>query len=154
MDISLKSLEEAVSLRRTIETLEKRLDVILQGSPSTSPPHRGPVPLALADVMARLAALDVAYLKRYGGEYDVSPVEWFRGRLRQALDGTWVFNTFAGQNGVVGVELGLVDTNWWSNTLPSDAAIEVHIDYTRIFGGDRTYLSIVLTSVLSSRFTE
>src|SRR6266480_1503260 len=38
MDISLESLEEAVSIRRKIETLEKRLDAILQGSPSTSSP--------------------------------------------------------------------------------------------------------------------
>jgi hypothetical protein len=41
MDISLKSLEEAVSIRRKIETLEKRLDAILQGAPSRSPTRSG-----------------------------------------------------------------------------------------------------------------
>jgi hypothetical protein len=38
MDISLKSLEEAVSIRRKIETLEKRLDAICKDP--RQPPHR------------------------------------------------------------------------------------------------------------------
>jgi hypothetical protein len=108
----------------------------------------------VADDMARLAALDVVYLKRYvAGDENSVVSEWFRGRLRQALDGTWVFNTFAGQNGVVGVELGLVGTNWLSLTFPG-AAIRVDIEYTIRMDNVPTYLNIGLTSVLSSRFTE
>jgi hypothetical protein len=55
MDISLKSLEEAVSIRRKIETLEKRLDAILQGSPSTSSPRRGKRRMS-AQARAKIAA--------------------------------------------------------------------------------------------------
>jgi hypothetical protein len=59
--------------------------------------------MALADDLNRLAAQDVVYLMRSfaGGSTEV-----FRGRLRQALNGNWVFNAFAGQNGVVGFDLG------------------------------------------------
>jgi hypothetical protein len=110
--------------------------------------------MAVRDDMVRLAALDVVYLQRYvaGSEGSVV-IEWFRGRLRQALDGTWVFNTFAGHNGVVGIELGLVGTNWTSDESP-DVGIQVDIIYTIMMGNVPTYLDIGLRSVLSSRFTE
>ena len=41
MDISLKSLEEAVSIRRQIAALEQRLGALLGGSPSSPSTHRG-----------------------------------------------------------------------------------------------------------------
>jgi hypothetical protein len=37
MDISLRSLEEALNIRRQIGSLEKRLSALLRGSPSTVP---------------------------------------------------------------------------------------------------------------------
>src|SRR6266567_4445219 len=60
MDISLKSLEEAVSIRRQIGSLEKRLSAILGGSPSTVPStHRGKrrmSPQARAKIAAAMKA--------------------------------------------------------------------------------------------------
>jgi hypothetical protein len=42
MDISLDSLEQALSIRRQMETLEKRVSTLLGGAPSTTAlTHRG-----------------------------------------------------------------------------------------------------------------
>jgi len=66
MDISLESLEEAVSIRRKIETLEKRIDAILQGSPSTSSPRRGELRMS-AESRARIAAaMSARWAKKKG----------------------------------------------------------------------------------------
>ena len=59
MDISLKSLEEALSIRRQIGSLEKRLDAILQASPSSSPTRGGKrrmSPQARAKIAAAMRA--------------------------------------------------------------------------------------------------
>ena len=59
MDISLKSLEEALSIRRQIGSLEKRLDAILRASPSSSPTRRGKrrmSPQARAKIAAAMKA--------------------------------------------------------------------------------------------------
>jgi hypothetical protein len=44
MDISVKALEAAVSIRRQIDNLEKRLSSLLRGAPASFGPHRGPRP--------------------------------------------------------------------------------------------------------------
>src|SRR5947208_16265949 len=41
MDISVKVLQQAISIRRQIDTLEKRLSSMLRGSPASSPPRTG-----------------------------------------------------------------------------------------------------------------
>lgn len=51
MDISVKALEEAVSIRRQIYTLEKRLNSILRGAPT-----RAAAPRVSAATRAKLAA--------------------------------------------------------------------------------------------------
>ncbi|MFZ3374461.1 MAG: hypothetical protein WA183_02795, partial [Chthoniobacterales bacterium] len=55
MDISLKSLEEAVSIRRQIGLLEKRLGAILWTS-SSSFPRRSGEPRMSAQARAKIAA--------------------------------------------------------------------------------------------------
>src|SRR5438045_8771380 len=59
MDISLKSLEEAVSIRRKIGSLEKRLDAILRTPPSSPATRRGKrriSPQARAKIAAAMRA--------------------------------------------------------------------------------------------------
>src|SRR6266852_802571 len=66
MDISLKSLEEAVSIRRQIGSLEKRLDAILQTSPSSSPTRRSKGRMS-AQARAKIAAaMRARWAKRKG----------------------------------------------------------------------------------------
>ena len=83
--------------------------------------------MALSDDLNRLAAEDVVYLRKAvpGG-----PAEVFRGRLRQAGNGNWLFKTSTGQNGVIGFELGQVGamSNWSSSESPN-AGIQVFISY-------------------------
>jgi hypothetical protein len=54
MDTSAKALQEAISIRRQIDTLEKRISSILGGSPS-SPSHKGRRRMSAA-TRAKLAA--------------------------------------------------------------------------------------------------
>ena len=55
MDISVKALQEAISIRRQIDTLEKRLSSILGGTPASSTP-RGARRHMPAATRAKLAA--------------------------------------------------------------------------------------------------
>jgi hypothetical protein len=76
------------------------------------------IAMAVADDVKTLAAQDVLYLS-HAQEYQVaglagspeSPTPFttvYRGRLRQALNGDWVFNTSTGQNGTIEFLLGPV----------------------------------------------
>ena len=83
--------------------------------------------MAVSDDLNRLAAQDVVYLSRciQGGQNSTSK-QVFRGRLRQALTGNWVFNASIGQNGVVGFDLGMATEIWGSGESPA-AGIQVNI---------------------------
>ena len=67
MDISLKSLEEAVSIQRQIGSLEKRLSAILGGLPSTVPStHRGKRRISPQARAKIAAAMRARWAKRKG----------------------------------------------------------------------------------------
>jgi len=55
MDISVKALEEAISIRRQIDNLEKRLSTILSGARARPPAAVGKRPVSAA-TRAKLAA--------------------------------------------------------------------------------------------------
>ena len=91
--------------------------------------------MAVIDDLNRLAAQDVVYLTNNmnaaaGG--GAVATEVFRGRLRQALNGNWVFNASTGQNGVVGFDLGGVGGagSQWNSAESPATGIQVTIDYT------------------------
>jgi hypothetical protein len=56
MDISIQALQEAVSIRRQIDTLQKRLSLILRGSRASSATARGGRRSMPAATRAKLAA--------------------------------------------------------------------------------------------------
>ena len=107
--------------------------------------------MAVIDDMNRLAALDVVYLRR---SFGISS-EVFRGRLRQSLTGTWVFNTSTGQNGAVGFTLGGVGQNWNSGESPA-SGIQVSITNTLFQAPNlpTMYEWITLTSIIPTEFQE
>jgi len=92
--------------------------------------------MALTDDLNRLAAQDIVYLTR---TFSAMPMgmagggpgstEVFRGRLRQALDGNWVFNASTGQNGVVGFMLGSVNPNSWNSSESPASGLQVTITF-------------------------
>jgi hypothetical protein len=67
MHISLDSLEEALSIRRQMDTLEKRLSTLLAGSPSTAAvTHKGKRRMS-AQARAKIAAaMRAQWAKRKG----------------------------------------------------------------------------------------
>jgi hypothetical protein len=87
--------------------------------------------MAVVDDLRKLAAEDVVYLT-YRMLYTVgapipavpsgailTPTFVYRGRLRQALDGNWVFITSTGQNGVIAIMLGPAADSWSSMETPA-----------------------------------
>jgi len=77
----------------------------------------------------------------------------FRGRLRQALNGDWVFNASTGQNGVVGFLLGGVG-NWSSSESPA-TGLQITMTFLVLQPvGPVLNEVIVLTTVILSEFTE
>lgn len=75
--------------------------------------------MAVADDLRKLAAEDVVYFtKTYATTGARPPTEVLRGRVRQAVNGEWIFVASVGVNGVVGVVLGTVSETWGSFESP------------------------------------
>src|SRR5215469_2351462 len=116
--------------------------------------------MAVSDDLNRLAAQDVVYLTNSvpGGASEV-----YRGRLRQALNGNWVFNASTGQNGVVGFVLGNsmqmpagLIANWSSSESPA-TGIQVSISYEAPdprAAGVVPIETILLTTVIPGDFAD
>jgi hypothetical protein len=82
--------------------------------------------VAVLDDLRGMAAEDFVYLSRSIGETSAMQMgtgdgftSVYRGRIRQATDGGWVFSAFTGQNGLVGLVLGQIDQGW--NSTPTTA---------------------------------
>ena len=96
MDISVETLQEAVSIRRQIDTLQKRLSSILSGSRASSATARGgrrPMPAA---TRAKLAAAARARWARIKGQTKATPATKKGGitaagrkRLSQLMKARW-----------------------------------------------------------------
>jgi hypothetical protein len=72
MDISLKSLEEAVSIRRQIAMLEKHLGSLLGASPATTSSRRGKRRMSVQARAKIAAAMRARWAKRKGTAATVS----------------------------------------------------------------------------------
>ncbi|HJW38176.1 MAG TPA: hypothetical protein VJ420_06145 [Candidatus Udaeobacter sp.] len=112
--------------------------------------------MALSDDLNKLAAQDVVYLTRsISGIHGGGPTEVFRGRLRQALNGNWVFTT--SQNGVVGFLLGNVVQNSWNSVESPATGVQITIIFQLgYFLGANAQIDevIVLTSVIPTDFAD
>src|SRR6266478_8245283 len=96
MDISLKTLEEALSIRRQIGSLEKRLDAILRTSPSSSPTRRGKRRMSPQARAKIAAAMRARWAKRKGKAGRISSANRTGGltaagrkRLSQLMKARW-----------------------------------------------------------------
>jgi hypothetical protein len=104
MDISLKSLEEALSMRRQIAMLEKRLDSLLGASPSTTSTRIGKRRMT-AQARAKIAAaMRARWAKRKGGPTAAKAVKRKGGitaagrkRLSQLMKARWAARRRAGK---------------------------------------------------------
>jgi hypothetical protein len=104
MDISLKSLEEALNIRRQIATLEKRLGSLLGASPSTTSTRRGKRRMS-AQARAKIAAaMRARWAKRKGTAAPTSTrrkkgglTPAGRRRLSQLMKARWAARRKAGK---------------------------------------------------------
>jgi hypothetical protein len=89
--------------------------------------------MAIPDDLSQLAQQDVVYLTQTlesaAPTVGSGSITVFRGRLHQALSGNWVFNTATGQNGVIGIVLGVPGNNWSSTETPA-AGLQITITNT------------------------
>ena|SRR5947208_14771251 len=99
MDISVEALQEAISIRRQIDTLEKRLSSMLRGSPASSPPRTGRRHMSAA-TRAKLAAAATARWARLKAGTKIIPTKMIpvkkggitpagRRRLSQLMKARW-----------------------------------------------------------------
>src|SRR6266852_6173859 len=105
MDISLKSLEEAVSIRRRIGSLEKRLDAILRTYPSSSPTRRGKRRMSPQARAKIAAAMRARWAKKKGRTAAAAKTAKRKGgitaagrkRLSQLMKARWAARRKAGK---------------------------------------------------------
>jgi hypothetical protein len=95
MDISVEALQEAVSIRRQIDTLQKRLSSILAGSRASSATARGGRRSMPAATRAKLAAAARARWAKIKGQKATPAVKKGgitpagRRRLSQLMKARW-----------------------------------------------------------------
>ena len=93
--------------------------------------------MAVDDDVRRLSELDAAFLSFSYQPYppiQAGPVPfqpWFKGRLRQANNGSWFFRSISQDGTVVGFELGLINggDSLWTSTEAPGTGINVQINY-------------------------
>jgi hypothetical protein len=80
---------------------------------------KGEAKMAVEDDLRRLTQVDSIYLG-YGslslGQFITS---WFKGRLQQANDGSWILRSVSTDGAVSGFTLGPVQPNWTSSETPN-----------------------------------
>src|SRR5712691_5127481 len=96
MDISVEALQEAISIRRQIDTLEKRLSSMLRGSPASSPPRTGRRHMSAATRAKLAAAARARWAKLKAGTKTTTPAKKTGGitpagrkRLSQLMKARW-----------------------------------------------------------------
>jgi hypothetical protein len=104
MDISLKSLEEAVGIRCQIATLEKHLGSLLGASAATTSTHKGKRRMS-AQARAKIAAAMRARWAKRKGTAATAPTHRKKGgltpagrrRLSQLMKARWAARRKAGK---------------------------------------------------------
>jgi len=89
--------------------------------------------MAVLDDLRRLSQLDSIYLgyqvtNYLGPQLPGFPAvtSWYKGRLQQANDGSWIFRSISGDGTVCGFQLGGIQANWQSSETPT-SGIQVSI---------------------------
>jgi hypothetical protein len=80
--------------------------------------------MAVQDDLHRLGQLDGIYLgwsvqNITDGNAGTPVTSWYKGRVQQANDGSWLFRSISADGAVVGFQLGPISANWASNENPA-----------------------------------
>ena len=80
--------------------------------------------MALQDDLRRLSELDSIYLGTSLRSFPAGAVtSWYKGRLQQANDGSWIFRSISSDGTVVGFQLGPANQGWASSETPSTGIV-------------------------------
>jgi hypothetical protein len=85
--------------------------------------------MAVEDDVRRLSQMDSIFLGQSfffndpSGATAVPFKAWYKGRLQQANDGSWIFRSISGDGTVSGFELGTVTSLWSSSETPSTGLV-------------------------------
>ena len=83
--------------------------------------------MAVVDDLRRLSQLDSIYLGNLVTNVNGYPVtSWYKGRLQQANDTSWIFRSISADGTVCGFQLGFVQPTWQSSETPG-SGIQVTI---------------------------
>jgi hypothetical protein len=75
--------------------------------------------MAVQDDLRRLSQVDSIYLGTSLNSYPAGSVtSWYKGRLQQANDGSWIFRSISSDGTVVGFQLGPANQGWTSSETP------------------------------------
>jgi hypothetical protein len=82
--------------------------------------------MAVLDDLRRLSQLDSCFLGWQAGnpgnpifQNATAACGWYKGRLQQANDGSWIFRSISSDGTVVGFQLGSPSGAWSSSETPS-----------------------------------
>ena len=96
--------------------------------------------MAVVDDLRRLGQLDSIYLGHQVTNYlapnepNIPVTSWYKGRLQQANDGTWIFRSISADGTVCGFQLGAVQDIWQSSEAPA-SGIQVSIPINLLLPG-------------------
>jgi hypothetical protein len=84
--------------------------------------------MTVQDDLRRLSELDSIYLGTSLMGYPAGSVtSWYKGRLQQANDGSWIFRSISLDGTVVGFQLGPANPGGWTSSETPSAGITVEI---------------------------
>jgi hypothetical protein len=99
--------------------------------------------MAVQDDLRRLTQLDSIFLgwsiNSFGPNVNSAITSWYKGRLQQANDGTWIFRSISSDGDIVGYQLGFPGPTWSSSETPS-TGITVVIQITQSIAGQPAVL--------------
>jgi len=78
--------------------------------------------MAVQDDLRRLTQVDSIYLGYSVKNMDFGALpftSWFKGRLQQANDGSWILRSVSSDGAVSGFQLGTVASTWTSSETPN-----------------------------------
>jgi hypothetical protein len=111
--------------------------------------------MAVQDDLRRLTQVDSIFLgwsamNAVGGGNPVTG--WYKGRLQQASDGSWIFRSISQDGSVVGYQLGFPASNWSSDETPA-IGVRVFIPITQVVPVGANIAIVILQQQLPQELT-
>jgi len=108
--------------------------------------------MAVSDDVRSLSQLDFIFLGQQMGLTGSGQTTWYKGRLQQANDGTWIFRSISLDGTVVGVQLGPIAGSWTSSESVG-TGIQVQVPVATAGLGGLLVITFILAQSLPQELT-